>query len=123
MQEAFNPIPAPFFSLHCLFAAMGISNLTRLLSDNAPGCIRENQIKNYFNRKVAIDASMSIYQFLVAVRSNGAMLANEAGETTRYRTRSSPLQKKNKKKEGTSFVWERDREAGICRSCGSGFLV
>ena len=38
-----------------------------------------------FGRKVAIDASMAIYQFLIAVRSqDGAQLTNESGETTRY---------------------------------------
>ena len=35
-------------------------------------------------RKVAVDASMCIYQFLIAVRQEGAMLTNEDGETTRY---------------------------------------
>ena len=35
-------------------------------------------------RKVAIDASMSIYQFLIAVRQDGSQLMNEEGETTRY---------------------------------------
>ena len=30
--------------------------------------LKENEIKNYFGRKVAIDASMSLYQFLIAVR-------------------------------------------------------
>jgi len=34
-------------------------------------------------RKVAIDASMSIYQFLIAVRSEGAQLTDAEGETTR----------------------------------------
>ena len=34
-------------------------------------------------RKVAIDASMSIYQFLIAVRQDGNMLTNSEGETTR----------------------------------------
>ena len=34
-------------------------------------------------RKIAIDASMSIYQFLIAVRSDGSQLTNEQGETTR----------------------------------------
>ena len=34
-------------------------------------------------RKIAIDASMSSYQFLIAVRSDGSQLTNEAGETTR----------------------------------------
>ena len=35
-------------------------------------------------RKVAIDASMCIYQFLIAVRQDGgSMLTNADGETTR----------------------------------------
>jgi flap endonuclease-1 len=37
-----------------------------------------------FGRKVAIDASMSIYQFLIAVRQqDGQMLMNESGDVTR----------------------------------------
>lgn len=35
-------------------------------------------------RKIAIDASMSIYQFLIAVRTEGANLTNEEGETTSH---------------------------------------
>ena len=54
------------------------------MGDNAPAGSKENDIKNYFGRKVAIDASMSIYQFLIAVRQqDGMQLTNEAGETTR----------------------------------------
>ena len=34
-------------------------------------------------RKVAIDASMCIYQFLIAVRQEGNVLTNADGETTR----------------------------------------
>ena len=34
-------------------------------------------------RKVAIDASMSLYQFLIAVRQDGQQLTNASGETTR----------------------------------------
>lgn len=34
-------------------------------------------------RKVAIDASMSLYQFLIAVRSEGQQLTSADGETTR----------------------------------------
>lgn len=34
-------------------------------------------------RKVAVDASMSLYQFLVAVRQEGNMLTTADGETTR----------------------------------------
>ena len=34
-------------------------------------------------RKVAIDASMCLYQFLIAVRSDSSQLTNADGETTR----------------------------------------
>ena len=51
---------------------MGILGLSKLIADVGPVAIKENEIKNYFGRKVAIDASMSLYQFLIAVRSEGA---------------------------------------------------
>ncbi|KAJ6494703.1 flap endonuclease 1 [Mycena vitilis] len=64
---------------------MGIKGLTALLSEHAPASIKEHEIKTLFGRKVAIDASMSIYQFLIAVRQkDGEMLTNDAGETTSH---------------------------------------
>ena len=86
---------------------MGIKGLTALLAEHAPNAIKvlswpgplraqrkiiisrhvaqEHEIKTLFGRKVAIDASMSIYQFLIAVRQqDGQLLTNEAGETTRH---------------------------------------
>merc|ERR1712154_591069 len=63
---------------------MGILGLSKLIADVAPAAIKENEIKNYFGRKVAIDASMSLYQFLIAVRSDGSQLTNEDGETTSH---------------------------------------
>ncbi|CAA7265483.1 unnamed protein product [Cyclocybe aegerita] len=64
---------------------MGIKGLTALLSQHAPNAIKEHDIKTLFGRKVAIDASMSIYQFLIAVRQrDGEMLTNDAGETTSH---------------------------------------
>lgn len=63
---------------------MGIHGLSRVIADNAPRALKENTLQQYFGRKVAIDASMSIYQFLVAVRSEGNQLTNEAGETTSH---------------------------------------
>ena len=64
---------------------MGIKGLTALLSAHAPNAIKEHDIKTLFGRKVAIDASMSIYQFLIAVRQkDGEMLMNDAGETTSH---------------------------------------
>jgi hypothetical protein len=44
---------------------MGIKGLTKLLADNAPGAMKEQKFESYFGRRIAIDASMSIYQFLV----------------------------------------------------------
>ncbi|KAJ1519263.1 hypothetical protein ONE63_004564 [Megalurothrips usitatus] len=63
---------------------MGILGLSKLIADIAPTAVKENEIKNYFGRKVAIDASMSLYQFLIAVRSEGAQLTDAAGETTSH---------------------------------------
>ena len=44
---------------------MGIKGLSHLIADNAPAAIKELKLENYFSRKVAIDASMHIYQFMV----------------------------------------------------------
>jgi flap endonuclease-1 len=47
-------------------------------------------LDNYTGRKIAIDASMAMYQFLIAVRFGpggnqaGSMLMNEAGEVTSH---------------------------------------
>ncbi|XP_049404889.1 flap endonuclease 1 isoform X2 [Solanum stenotomum] len=64
---------------------MGIKGLMKLLADNAPSGMKEQKFETYFGRKIAIDASMSIYQFLIVVgRSGTEMLTNEAGETTSH---------------------------------------
>eukprot|EP00636_Phaeomonas_parva_P001752 CAMPEP_0118870152 /NCGR_PEP_ID=MMETSP1163-20130328/13229_1 /TAXON_ID=124430 /ORGANISM="Phaeomonas parva, Strain CCMP2877" /LENGTH=114 /DNA_ID=CAMNT_0006805113 /DNA_START=21 /DNA_END=361 /DNA_ORIENTATION=- len=68
---------------------MGIKGLTKLLNDEAPGCIKEAELSNYTGRKVAIDASMALYQFLIAIRSGtegyaAQVLTNEAGEVTSH---------------------------------------
>eukprot|EP00472_Partenskyella_glossopodia_P011120 CAMPEP_0197515618 /NCGR_PEP_ID=MMETSP1318-20131121/694_1 /TAXON_ID=552666 /ORGANISM="Partenskyella glossopodia, Strain RCC365" /LENGTH=372 /DNA_ID=CAMNT_0043064039 /DNA_START=27 /DNA_END=1145 /DNA_ORIENTATION=- len=65
---------------------MGIKGLMKFISDTAPDSLKEGKIKSFFGRKVAIDASMCLYQFLVAVRSgpDSQMLTNEAGEITSH---------------------------------------
>ncbi|KAK4556143.1 Elongation of fatty acids protein 2 [Recurvomyces mirabilis] len=63
---------------------MGIKNLAQVLKEHCPDAIKEGEIKNQFGRKVAIDASMSLYSFLVAVRSGGEQLMSENGETTSH---------------------------------------
>merc|ERR1712045_464987 len=62
----------------------GIKDLSKLIADVVPEAIKENEIKNYFGRKVAIDASMSLYQFLIAVRQDGAQLTDANGEPTSH---------------------------------------
>jgi flap endonuclease-1 len=69
---------------------MGIKGLMKLLSDECPRAIKEHELNNLTGRKVAIDASMVMYQFLVAVRASGEggypgmQLTNEAGEVTSH---------------------------------------
>ncbi|KAK1293970.1 Flap endonuclease 1 [Acorus calamus] len=74
---------------------MGIKGLTKLLADNAPKSMKEQKFESYFGRKIAIDASMSIYQFLVRTqypllirivvgRVGSELLTNEAGDVTSH---------------------------------------
>lgn len=64
---------------------MGIKGLNGVIADHAPNAIKALDIKSFFGRKVAIDASMSLYQFLIAVRQqDGQQLQNETGETTSH---------------------------------------
>ncbi|MEW5307570.1 MAG: hypothetical protein WDW36_009958 [Sanguina aurantia] len=64
---------------------MGIHGLTKLLCDHAPGCQKENKFDNYFGRKIAVDASMHIYQFMVVVgRQGDSLLTSETGEVTSH---------------------------------------
>ena len=59
--------------------------MTKLLSDHAPGCMREQKFEGYLDRKVAIDASMHIYQFLMVIgRTGDQTLTNDAGEVTSH---------------------------------------
>eukprot|EP00756_Hemistasia_phaeocysticola_P039164 Hpha_TRINITY_DN16801_c1_g2::TRINITY_DN16801_c1_g2_i1::g.149529::m.149529/K04799/FEN1, RAD2; flap endonuclease-1 len=67
---------------------MGIHGLTKLLSEKAPQCMKEDQLKNYFGRTIAIDASMSIYQFLIAMKGvyegGGTELQDDEGNITSH---------------------------------------
>lgn len=65
---------------------MGIKKLSQVIGDEAPDSMKDHTIKNFEGCKIAIDASMSLYQFLIAIRPNmdGTTLTNDVGETTRY---------------------------------------
>jgi len=94
-------IPADISVLTC-------ADLHQLIADQCPNAVKVSEIKNYFGRKVAIvplpphaltltartrsphsvprtnASSMSIYQFMIAVRQqDGQQLMSESGETTR----------------------------------------
>ncbi|XP_035215438.1 flap endonuclease 1-like [Stegodyphus dumicola] len=119
---------------------MGIQGLAKLIADYAPSSVKENEIKNYFGRKIAVDASMSIYQFLIAIRQEANMLTNSEGETTShlvglfYRTirmvdngikpvyvfdgkppqmKSSELEKRQERREEAQKSLEKAEEEGI----------
>lgn len=67
---------------------MGILGLGTLITERAPQALKESQLKNYHGRRIAIDASMSIYQFVIAMQgfeegSNVAM-QNDKGEPTTH---------------------------------------
>ncbi|KAI9742107.1 MAG: Elongation of fatty acids protein 2 [Cirrosporium novae-zelandiae] len=63
---------------------MGIKQLFQVINEHAPEAVKNGDIKGHFGRKIAIDASMAIYSFLIAVRSDGQQLTNESGETTSH---------------------------------------
>ncbi|BAS87236.1 Os03g0834000 [Oryza sativa Japonica Group] len=64
---------------------MGIKGLTKLLAEHAPGAAVRRRVEDYRGRVVAIDTSLSIYQFLIVVGRKGTeVLTNEAGEVTSH---------------------------------------
>uniref|UniRef100_A0A0D9W124 Flap endonuclease 1 n=1 Tax=Leersia perrieri TaxID=77586 RepID=A0A0D9W124_9ORYZ len=76
---------------------MGIKGLTKLLAEHAPGAAVRRRVEDYRGRVVAIDASLSIYQFLIAVGRKGTeVLTNEAGEVTRSLKRDDAYKDLNK---------------------------
>jgi flap endonuclease-1 len=64
---------------------MGIKGLSKLLAEHAPGCSMERKFQSYLDRKIAIDASMHIYQYLMVVgRSGESQLTDENGQVTAH---------------------------------------
>ncbi|KAI9474974.1 Elongation of fatty acids protein 2 [Coemansia sp. RSA 989] len=63
---------------------MGIKGLKQVIADRAPAALRTVEMQHLVGRKVAVDASTSLYQFLVAVRSEGQNLMTSEGQTTSH---------------------------------------
>ena len=57
-----------WFSVKRQAGVMGIKGLMGFLNDHAPHGVKETKMEAMTGRTLAIDASMSIYQFLAAVR-------------------------------------------------------
>ncbi|TVU43892.1 hypothetical protein EJB05_03312 [Eragrostis curvula] len=71
---------------------MGIKGLTKLLAEHAPRAAVQRRVEDYRGRVIAVDASLSIYQFLIVVGRKGTeLLTNEAGEVTRQEILLPPL--------------------------------
>jgi flap endonuclease-1 len=67
---------------------MGIKQLFKFLSENANRSIKVQTMENYTGRVLAVDASMCLYQFVVAIRlgaeNQHQNLMNDAGEVTSH---------------------------------------
>ncbi|KAM0678532.1 Elongation of fatty acids protein 2 [Binucleata daphniae] len=59
---------------------MGIHQLSKVITTHSK--INKHPLSYYSNSFIAIDASLSIYQFLIAVRSEGTTLSADSGETS-----------------------------------------
>ena len=63
---------------------MGIHSLSKVISEHCPNAVKSTEIKNYAGTIIAIDASMCLYQFLVAIRLEGNTLTDDNNETTSH---------------------------------------
>ena len=60
---------------------MGIKSLTKLIKGKSPDAITTGQLHHLSGNKVAIDASLIIYQCLLNVRNNGKQMENDSKTT------------------------------------------
>lgn len=64
---------------------MGIKSLTKLIRQNANAeSIQTEKLYKLSGKKVAIDTSILIYQYLMNVRNNNKLLTNKKGEVTSH---------------------------------------
>nr|PIL97169.1 putative flap structure-specific endonuclease 1 [Toxoplasma gondii COUG] len=65
---------------------MGIKGLGKFVGDFAPRAIKRQEPGSFTGRVIAIDASMSLYQFMVAIRDGNSFgnFTNDAGDCTSH---------------------------------------
>eukprot|EP00918_Siedleckia_nematoides_P075717 GHVU01165697.1.p1 GENE.GHVU01165697.1~~GHVU01165697.1.p1 ORF type:complete len:208 (-),score=26.21 GHVU01165697.1:253-792(-) len=60
---------------------MGIKGLTKFLQVRAPASVRQTELAAFAGKVVAVDASVTLYQFMAAIQDgSGQQLTNAAGE-------------------------------------------
>ena len=62
---------------------MGIKNLFKFLSEKND-TVKEVDISEYYGKKIAIDISILIYQFIITIRNSGTDLVNDKGDITSH---------------------------------------
>lgn len=63
---------------------MGIKNLTKLLNDKTPNAIYDIKTSHLKGKKIAIDTSIILYQYVTAIRSRGSDLTNNLNQSTSH---------------------------------------
>ena len=63
---------------------MGIKSLTKLIKNKSPDSISTSQYHKLSGKRIAIDASLYIYQCLMNVRHNGKSLTNNNDKVTSH---------------------------------------
>lgn len=63
---------------------MGIKSLYRVINENTTNCICEKTIKDYKGKVIAVDVSLLLYQFVIAIRNNGYDMTDGFGNSTSH---------------------------------------
>ena len=63
---------------------MGIKGLLKIISDNTEDCIIKRDISFYRGKIIAVDASIILYKFVIAIRNNGYDYINREGESSSH---------------------------------------
>ncbi len=63
---------------------MGIKGLREFVKTHSPKAIKKKNIKQYKGKWIAVDSSLLIYQYVIAIRNTGQDLENDKGEMTSH---------------------------------------
>ena len=63
---------------------MGIKNLNKVIKEHAPKAIKSIKYKSLENKVLAVDTSIILYQYLVAIKDNVEELQTKEGRVTSH---------------------------------------